>query len=119
MNIKKRASELKINIPVIFLALKVKETPIMAKCLAVVTVVYALSPIDFIPDFIPILGYLDDLILLPLLITCTIKLIPQEVMETCRLKSQDLWKGGNPKKWYYSIPIVAIWLLIIGKFFLF
>lgn len=119
MNIKKIASDLKINIPVIFLALKEKETPIIAKCLGGITIVYALSPIDFIPDFIPILGYLDDLILLPLLIACTIKLIPNEVIETCRIKAQTLWKDGKPKRWYYSIPIVVIWLLIIGNFILF
>jgi len=65
MNFKERAQKLKSDIPAIFLALKDKDTPIIAKILAAVTVAYALSPIDLIPDFIPVLGYLDDLIILP------------------------------------------------------
>lgn len=113
MNLKKRAKELKVNIPVIFLALKEKETPILAKILAAITVIYALSPIDLIPDFIPILGYLDDIVLLPVFIACTIKLIPNEILESCRLRSQNLWKDEKPKKWYYAIPILLIWLLIV------
>lgn len=56
---------------------------------------------------------LDDVILLPLLITLTIKLIPKDVMEECRENAEDIWKDGKPKKWYYAIPIVIIWLLII------
>ena len=119
ISIKKRASELKINLPAVFLAFKEKEIPILAKCLAAITIVYALSPMDLIPDFIPVLGYLDDIILLPALIACTIKLIPDEVMETCRSKSQNLWKDGKPKKWYFSIPIIVIWVLILCSIFLF
>lgn len=113
MNLKKKAKELKFNIPVIFLALKEKETPILAKIFAAITVIYALSPIDLIPDFIPILGYLDDVIILPVLIACTIKLIPNEILESCRLRSQNLWEDGKPKKWYYAIPILLFWLLIV------
>ena len=64
MDIKARAKKLKTDIPAIFLALKDKETLWIAKIFAGITVVYALSPIDFVPDFIPVLGYLDDVILL-------------------------------------------------------
>ena len=113
MNLKERAWKLKKEIPAVFLALKDKETPIVAKMLAAVTVGYALSPIDLIPDFIPVLGYLDDVILLPALITITIKLIPTSVWEKCLEESEDMWKDGKPKKWYYAIPLVAIWMLII------
>lgn len=56
---------------------------------------------------------LDDVILLPQLITLTLKLIPKDVMEECRENAEDIWKDGKPKKWYYAIPIVIIWLLII------
>lgn len=56
---------------------------------------------------------LDDVILLPLLITLTLKLIPKDVMEECRENAEDIWKDGKPKKWYYAIPIVNIWLRII------
>lgn len=96
-----------------FLALKDKETPVVAKMLAAVTVGYALSPVDFLPDFIPVLGYLDDVILLPALITMTIKLIPTSVWDKCLREAEDMWKDGKPKKWYYAIPIVIIWMLII------
>ena len=88
MNLKERAKKLKTDIPAVFLALKHKETPFLAKFLAGLTVAYALSPIDLIPDFIPVIGYLDDLLLLPLLVAWTIKLIPPEVMEECRAKSE-------------------------------
>ena len=72
---KDRARKLKSDIPAIFLALKDKETPVSAKILATITVAYALSPIDLIPDFIPVLGYLDDVLILPALSALTIKLI--------------------------------------------
>ena len=110
--LKERAQKLKTDIPAIFLALKDKDTPILAKLLAGITVAYALSPVDLIPDFIPVLGYLDDLILLPALAALTIKLVPDEVMEHCREQSQDLWKDGKPKKFRYAIPIILIWVLI-------
>lgn len=114
MNLKERAKKLKTDIPAIFLALKDNETPIAAKLVAAVTVAYALSPIDLIPDFIPVLGYLDDVILLPALVALTVRLIPRETMEKNRKLAEGLWKNGKPKKWYYAIPIVLIWLLVIG-----
>ena len=67
--LKERAKKLKTDIPAVVLALKEKRTPWYAKVIAAVIVVYALSPIDLIPDFIPLLGYLDDIIILPALIT--------------------------------------------------
>ena len=113
MNFKERANKLKTDIPAVFIALRKKETPIPAKILAGVTVAYALSPIDLIPDFIPVLGYLDDVILLPAFVALTIKLIPDEVFMECRKESEGLWVDGKPKKWYYAIPIVIFWLLLI------
>ena len=113
MKLKERAKRLKTDIPALFLAIRDKETPLIARILAVCTVGYALSPIDLIPDFIPVLGYLDDLILLPALVALTIKLIPKEVMERNRKLSEGIWKDGKPKKWYYAVPIILIWLLII------
>ncbi len=113
MNFKERAQKLKSDIPAIFLALKGKDTPIIAKILAAVTVAYALSPIDLIPDFIPVLGYLDDLIILPALAALTIKLIPKEKLEECRIKADGLWGNGKPKKWYYAVLIVIIWVVVI------
>lgn len=114
MNLRERAKKLKMDIPTIYLALRDKDTPISAKVFAGITVAYALSPVDLIPDFIPILGYLDDVILLPMLVALTIKLIPADIIERNRQQAESLWENGKPKKWYYAIPIVAFWIIIIG-----
>ena len=74
--IKIQAKNLKLNISALYLVFKRNDVPIIAKVLIIITVGYALSPIDLIPDFIPVLGYLDDLIILPFLIYLSIKLIP-------------------------------------------
>lgn len=114
MNIKIKAKNLKTNIPAIFLALKKKETPVIAKVFAMITIGYALSPIDLIPDFIPVLGYLDDIILLPAMIALTIRFIPDKILIQCQKEAAELWKNGKPKKWYYAIPILFIWALALG-----
>ena len=84
MDLKARAKKLKTDIPAIFLSLKDKDTPVIAKVFAGITVAYALSPIDLVPDFIPVLGYLDDVILLPMLVTLTLKFIPEDVLKKYR-----------------------------------
>lgn len=111
--LKEKAKELKVNLSALYLAYKRKDTPILAKALILITVGYALSPIDLIPDFIPVIGYLDDLIILPFLIYLSLKLIPKEIIDECREQAKGLWKDGKPKKWYYAIPIVLIYLLVI------
>lgn len=113
MNLKERARKLKVDIPAIFISLKSGDTPIIAKILAAITIVYALSPIDIIPDFIPVLGYLDDVILLPALIALTIKFIPKETFAQYRKEAQGLWDKGKPQKWYYGLPIILIWILFL------
>lgn len=113
MDLKARAKKLKTDIPALFLALKDKDTPILAKIFAGITVVYALSPVDLVPDFIPVLGYLDDVILLPMLVALTIKFIPKDVLERNRKQAVGMWKDGKSKKWYYAIPIIMIWILIM------
>lgn len=113
MDLRQRAQELKKDIPAVFLAFKYKSTPWYAKAILGLTLIYALSPVDLIPDFIPILGYLDDVILLPSLIALAIKMIPKSVVEECRKESEELWKNGKPNKWYYAIPIIILWIVII------
>lgn len=113
MNLKEKAVQLKTDIPAVFLCLKDKNTPIVAKILAGIAIGYALSPIDFIPDFIPVLGYLDDVIVIPVLITLIIKLIPRETFEKYRQDSKGMWQNGKPKRWYFAIPIIVMWLLIL------
>jgi uncharacterized membrane protein YkvA (DUF1232 family) len=113
MDLKARAKKLKSDIPAVFIALRKKETPVIAKIFAGITIGYALSPIDFIPDFIPVLGLLDDIILLPILIAITIKFIPEEIFKLCRAESENLWNGVKPKKWYFAIPIILVWIILI------
>ena len=112
--LKERAKRLKTDIPAVFLALKEKRTSWYAKIIAAVIVVYALSPIDLIPDFIPLLGYLDDIIILPALIAWCVKCIPNDVFEDCRSRAEGMWSGGKPEKWYYAIPFVLIWMAVIA-----
>lgn len=109
-----RAKKLKTDIPAVFLALKEKRTPWYAKMIAAVVVIYALSPIDLIPDFIPVLGYLDDVIILPALIAWCVRCIPRDVLADCRARAEGLWGEGKPKKWYYAIPFVLIWLAVVA-----
>lgn len=103
-----------MDIPAIFLALKDKNTPVIARIFAGITVCYALSPIDLVPDFIPVLGYLDDIIILPVLVALTIKFIPQDVLEKNRKLSEKIWENGKPERWYYAVPVVMIWIAVIG-----
>lgn len=113
MNLKERANKLKTDIPAIFLALKDRDTPLAAKIFAGITVAYALSPIDLIPDFIPVIGYLDDVLILPVLVAVTIRLIPEEIVERNRKLAEGFWEQTETKKWYYAIPVVVIWLILI------
>ena len=111
--LKTKANELKYNISALYLVYHRNDVPILAKISIVITIGYALSPIDLIPDFIPIVGYLDDLIILPFLIYISLKLIPKEIMEECKEQAKDIWKDGKPKKWYYAIPVIVIYLLLL------
>ena len=113
MKLKERAKRLKADVPAVFFALKEKRTPWYAKILAAVVVVYALSPVDLIPDFIPVLGYLDDVILLPALIAWCVKCIPRDVFEQCRACAEGMEKSTKAK-WYYAIPFVLIWLAVLA-----
>ncbi|GHT48460.1 hypothetical protein FACS1894102_1560 [Spirochaetia bacterium] len=115
--LKETANQIKIDISTLYVAYQKKCVPIIAKIIIVITIIYALSPIDLIPDFIPILGYLDDLIILPALIILSIKLIPNEILIKCREEAKDIWKNGKPKRWYYGIPIIVIWLIIMALVF--
>lgn len=111
MNLRERASRLKRDVPAVFLALKDPATPLRAKLLAWVTVGYALSPIDLIPDFIPVLGYLDDVLILPALVALTVRCIPADVWERSRAAADR--QMSQPKRWYYAVPVVCLWLVIL------
>lgn len=113
MDLKARARRLKSDIPAVFIALRKRETPVIAKIFAGITIGYALSPIDLIPDFIPVIGLLDDVILLPVFIAVTIKFIPPKIFNECRIEAKNLWSSGKPKKWYFAVPIILIWIALI------
>lgn len=118
MDLKNREKELKRDVPAVFMALTYKPPkgekgiPWYVKTLAALTVAYALSPVDLIPDFIPVLGYVDDVIILPSLIALVIKLIPLKVMNICRKHADTMWMEGKHKRWYYALPIVTIWAVM-------
>lgn len=85
---------------------------------AICVVAYAFSPIDLIPDFIPILGYLDDVIIVPLGITLALKLIPSNIIEENRAKAEEIKRNEKPKNWFFSIIIMLVWILLalwVGK----
>lgn len=113
-NIRLNARKIKRDTSALYLACKHPDTPIYAKLFAILVVGYALSPIDLIPDFIPVLGYVDDIILLPLGISFAIKLIPKNIMEECREKSENLFRNGKPKNWAAGSIIILIWVVVIG-----
>jgi uncharacterized membrane protein YkvA (DUF1232 family) len=110
---KTKSNQLQSEIVALYLAYKHRRTPWYAKVLAALIIGYALSPIDFIPDFIPVIGYLDDLIIVPAGIILLIKIIPRDVLEECRAKARSDFSGGKPKNWIAAIIIVLIWLFAL------
>ena len=109
---KQRARELKIQIYAIYLAYRDPRVPLYARIFAAGVVGYAFSPIDLIPDPIPILGYLDDLVIVPLGIALALKMIPPDVLAECQEKSRQVMKQGKPVNKIAAVIIVAIWILL-------
>ena len=110
--LKKRARHLKAETFALYLAARDPRTPWYAKLLVVGIVAYALSPIDLIPDFIPVLGYLDDLILIPIGIALAIKLIPHDVLAECRTRAQQTLTNAKPTSRMAAVVIIVIWLAL-------
>ncbi len=110
---KAKSKQLKTEIVALYLASRHPKTPWYAKALAVLIIGYALSPIDLIPDFIPVLGYLDDLILIPAGIALLVRIIPGDVLAECRLKAQSGLSSRKSKHRVAAIIIVLIWLLVL------
>jgi uncharacterized membrane protein YkvA (DUF1232 family) len=107
---KATARKLKQEVYALYLASRDRRVPWYARVVAIVVVAYAFSPIDLIPDPIPVLGYLDDLILIPLGIALVIKLIPAEVLQDCRGKAASAMRAGKPKNWVAGVIIILIWV---------
>lgn len=100
----------------LYLAARHPGTPWYAKAFVAGVVAYAFSPIDLIPDFIPVLGYLDDLILVPLGIAVAIRMIPPAVLAECRVRAQAMMADGKPKSRIAAIVIIGIWILVAALF---
>jgi len=109
---KEKARALRRETYAVYLACRDPRVPWYGRLLAACIVGYAFSPIDLIPDFVPVLGYLDDLILIPLGIALLLKVIPSEVMAECREKAAVAMASGKPTNWIAAGIIVAIWILL-------
>jgi uncharacterized membrane protein YkvA (DUF1232 family) len=110
--LKDRALSLRADSYALFLVARDPRTPWYAKLLAAGVVAYAVSPIDLIPDFIPVLGYLDDLIVVPLGITLAIKLVPDHVMAECRAQAAESVGSGPRVSLVAGAVVVGIWVIL-------
>jgi uncharacterized membrane protein YkvA (DUF1232 family) len=110
---RQQAQRLKLETYTLYLAYRDPRLPWPARIAAACVVGYAFSPIDLIPDFVPLLGYLDDLILLPLGVKLALSLIPEKILEENRVRAQEIIAQGKPVNRFAGIVIVAIWLVIV------
>lgn len=113
-NWKQKAKNLKRELYALYLAYKDPRVPWYARITAIIVVGYAFSPIDLIPDPIPVLGYLDDLILIPLGIALVIKMVPADVLNDCRERAESEIGGTKPKNWVAASIIVLIWISLFS-----
>ena len=111
-DLKQRARQLKAETFALYLAVRHPDTPWYAKLLVSAIVAYAFSPIDLIPDFIPVVGYLDDLVLIPIGIALAIKLVPTPVLAECRARAQETMVNGKPVSRVAGAVVVIIWLAL-------
>jgi uncharacterized membrane protein YkvA (DUF1232 family) len=111
------AASIRQDALVLWFAYRDPRTPLVAKILSVAVVAYALSPIDLIPDFIPVLGYLDELLLMPLAIWVALKLVPDAVLADSRARAQAWIESRKPKprNWFGAVLVVLIWVLCVSR----
>jgi len=114
-SLKQWAKRLKTETYALYLAYKDPRVPWYARVFAACVVGYALSPIDLIPDFIPVIGYLDDLLIVPLGIVLARRMIPQPVMAECRERAQVAMSEGRPTNWLAAAVIIAVWLMLASS----
>ena len=111
-SLKQLVRKLKKETYAIYLASKHPKVPWYARLLAAGVVAYAFSPIDLIPDMIPVIGYLDDLLIVPVGIWLVLKMIPPEVLAECREKAEAATSEGKPTNWVAAGVVIAIWVLL-------
>ncbi len=112
------AKQLKKQIFILYLAYKDKRTPWFARLFTALVVAYAFSPIDLIPDFIPVLGYLDDILLVPAGIFLALKMIPDPIIADCTGEAEELMAKGKPKNWIAGTIIILLWILVLSWLFI-
>jgi uncharacterized membrane protein YkvA (DUF1232 family) len=117
-SLRARARKLKSEILALYLALRDPRTPWYAKAFGALVVAYAFSPLDLVPDFVPVLGYLDDVLLLPLGIWLTIRMIPPVVLDESRARAQTELGGRRPTNWVAAGVIVLVWVGSIAAVYL-
>lgn len=106
--LKQWAKQIKRDVYAVWFAARDPETPFLAKLVALLVAAYAISPIDLIPDFIPVFGYLDDLILVPLGIMLVSRLVSTEVMQRCRLQADAM--SQKPSSYIAALVFIIVWL---------
>ncbi|MFA0822357.1 MAG: YkvA family protein [Methanomethylovorans sp.] len=112
-SLRKTAQRLKRDIKALYLVSRRSDVPLYTKLFVIIIVGYALSPIDLIPDFIPILGYVDDLIIIPLGIWLALRLIPESIMEECRLEAEQTIASTKMSTWVAGGLIILLWIIIV------
>ena len=111
---KQKAQALKRQVAALYYAYRDPRTPWYARVFAALVVAYAFSPIDLIPDFVPVLGYLDDLVLVPLGVWLALKLVPPPVMADCRARAEAGLGEGKSRFKFMAAVIIALWLLVLA-----
>ena len=114
-SLKAQARQLKQHTLTVYFAARDPRTPLLVRVLALFVAAYALSPIDLIPDFIPVIGYLDDLVLVPLGLALVVRLIPPEVLEAARLQAQQA--ASKPISYTAAAFVVVLWLALAVVFY--
>lgn len=112
-NWRERAKRLRADVYALYLAVRHPRVPWYAKALALLVAAYAFSPIDLIPDFIPVLGYLDDLVIVPLGIALVVRLIPKPIWEECLIKARTEPAAQSRAGWVAAALIIVLWFLAI------
>ena len=112
--LKQAASRLKTEIAVLGVVYRDSRTPWVARAVIFFVIAYTLSPIDLIPDFIPVLGYLDDLVIVPLGIALAIRLVPVEVFAEAREKVASQPETTSISGWWFGGLVIVIWIVVIG-----
>ncbi len=113
-SIKQRARQLKREAYALYFAYRDPRLPWYLRLFALYVVARTFSPIDLIPDFIPVLGYIDDLILVPLYIALAVRWIPPAVLSDARARAEEVLQGEKPTRWYYALPVIILWLVLLA-----